>query len=134
MMCKLKTCKFQILFFFILFLAACGENKSDGKNDSFKTVSIDSYVQKPIAVPTRKISGNELACFYVLNDRNAKTPKPEILSSWLTSFLDSVNGNDIDGFENLFNNGGGAMGSQLNPNADLLFVAFFNGEVDTSSL
>lgn len=131
--------RLQILFPIVPFLfSACGENKSNEKVDSIisKTVFVDSSkIQKITELPPRKISEAELACFYVLNDKYAGTPKSEILSKWLETFLDSVNGKNIDSNDNLFNNGGGGpMGAQWNPNADLLFAAFFTGKLDTSSV
>jgi hypothetical protein len=128
-------------FLFLLPVSAflffgCGEKVADKKSDSFpaETVSIDSSKVKTVLSAPRKIEENGIACFFVMNDKNAGTPDPQKLAEWIEPFLDSLNGEDILGNENLFNNGGGPMGAQMNPNADLLFTAFFKGDVDTASL
>ncbi len=135
----MKSSFLKIAFPLSVFLfSGCGENKSGGKTDSAAVNKpvVDSPVaiQKPVVVPPRKISENGMAGFYVLNDRNAGTPDAQRLAAWLQPFLDSLGGKDIDGSDNLFNSGSGPMGAQLNPEADLLFTAFFKGKVDTASL
>jgi hypothetical protein len=131
----MKKNSFNLFFISAVLFLGCSGNDQKIKSDSVVPQKIIAdTVPKIKIIPPQKITENGLAGFYVLNDKSAGTPDTAKLLPWLESFLDSINQNNIDGSENLFNNGGGPMGAQLNPGADLLFTAFFKGKMDTSSL
>ena len=131
---KMKITSFLTTFFCAFIFLSCSENQTEIKSDSLTSPEIkpDSIAFK--ISPRQKITDNGLASFYVLNDVNAGTPTDEKLANWIQPFLDSLSLENIQSDQNLFNRSAGPNGAQLNPNAEILFVAFFKGKVDTASV
>ncbi|HET6991144.1 MAG TPA: hypothetical protein VFJ43_07465, partial [Bacteroidia bacterium] len=136
---RMNFSPFKIIFSISIFLfCSCSENNPSIKQDSIpaqQNVVVDSAIKKetPVIAP-EKISENTLACFYVLNDKNAHSPDSVRVAKWLYPFLDSLNENTIEGSDNLFNKDAGPMGARLNPMADILATAIFTNEIDTASV
>ncbi len=116
----------------LVFFYACGSTQSEVKKDTL--VKQDSSKTTSTKIIPRTIMSNGFYAYYVLNNQYAGSPESKMVEKWVHPFLDTLL---IGGFENarsLFSPGAGPMGAQWNPNADMLIVAVFKGELDTSTV